>query len=59
VRAAQAELEFELEIVDIAGHPALESAYREDLPVVEIEGRRAFRYFVEPQALRERIAAAS
>ena len=59
MRGAQAALEFELAIVDIAGDPALESAYRENLPVVEIDGRRAFRYFVEPQALRERIAAAS
>jgi hypothetical protein len=59
VREAQAELEFELRIVDIAGDPVLESAYREDLPVVEIDGSRAFRYFVDPRALRERIAAAS
>lgn len=59
VRQAQAELEFELEIVDIEGNRALEAAYREDLPVVEIDGSRAFRYFVDPRALRERIVAAS
>jgi glutaredoxin len=57
VEDAQAELGFELEVVSIDGEPALEAAYREHLPVVEIDGERAFTYFVEPQALRERVAA--
>ena len=30
--------------VDITGDPALEAAYREWLPVVEIDGERAFVY---------------
>jgi len=30
--------------------------YRELLPVVEIDGQRAFTYFVEPDALRARLA---
>jgi glutaredoxin len=57
VEDAQAELGFELEVVSIDGEPALEAAYRQHLPVVEIDGERAFTYFVEPQALRERVAA--
>jgi hypothetical protein len=56
VRAARDELGFELEEVDIAGDPVLEARYREWLPVVEIEGERAFTYFVEPQALRRKVA---
>jgi hypothetical protein len=28
------------------------------LPVVEIDGERAFTYFVEPQALRRKVAQA-
>jgi glutaredoxin len=56
VREAQAELGFGLEVVAIDGDPALEAAYREHLPVVEIDGERAFTYFVEPNALRERLA---
>ena len=32
--------------VDITGDPALEAEYREWLPVVEIDGRRRFTYFV-------------
>jgi hypothetical protein len=47
------------EEVDITGDPELEAAYREWLPVVEIDGERAFVYFVDPDALRRKIAAQS
>ena len=55
VAEARAELGFTLELVDIGGVPALESAYRESIPVVEIDGVRAFTYFVSPEALRARL----
>ena len=58
VEEARRELGFEVEVVDIDGDPALESAYRELIPVVEVDGERAFTYFVEPHALRARIASA-
>jgi Glutaredoxin-like domain (DUF836) len=57
VQDARAELGFELELVDIGGDEELEARYRELLPVVEIDGERAFTYFVEPTALRARIVA--
>jgi glutaredoxin len=47
---------FTLEIVDITDDPALERAYRELLPVVEIDGRRAFHHVVSPAELRARLA---
>jgi glutaredoxin len=56
VREIQAELGFELELVDIAGDPELEAGYREHLPVVEVDGRRTFTYFVEPDALRAKLS---
>jgi glutaredoxin len=56
VRAARVELGFELEVVDIGGDSALEARYREHVPVVEIDGERAFTYFVDPVALRDRLA---
>jgi glutaredoxin len=59
VEQLRTELAFGLEIVDIDGDPALEAAYRELIPVVEIDGERAFTYFVEPQALRARLGAAT
>ena len=57
VRGVQAELGFELELVEIDGEPELEARYREDLPVVEIDGVRAFTYFVQPDALRRELGA--
>jgi glutaredoxin len=51
----QADTSFELEVVSIDGDPDLEARYREQLPVVEIDGERAFTYFVEPDALRHRL----
>ena len=47
------------ERVDIGGDPALEAEYRTLIPVVEVDGERAFTYFVQPEALRERLAANS
>ena len=47
----------DFERVDIAGSPELEAAYREAIPVVEIDGERAFTYFVQPDALRQRLKA--
>jgi hypothetical protein len=58
VQEAREEIGFELDVVEIDGDPELESAYREHLPVVEIDGEQAFAYFVEPHALRERLLAA-
>jgi hypothetical protein len=56
LEAARAEHGFQLEEVDISGDPELEARYREWLPVVEIDGERAFTYFVQPDALRAKLA---
>ena len=53
------ELGFDLREVDITGDPALEAEYREWLPVVEIDGRRRFTYYVQPDALRRAVAQAA
>jgi glutaredoxin len=45
--------------VDITDDPELEAVYREWLPVVEIDGERAFVYFVDPDVFRRKIAAQS
>ena len=57
LEAVRAEQDFELEEVDISGDEELEAQYREWLPVVEIDGERAFTYFVQPDALRQRLKA--
>jgi hypothetical protein len=56
VDAARERTPFTLELVDIGGDEALEAAYRELLPVVEIDGVRAFTYFVPLEALVARVA---
>jgi glutaredoxin len=46
------------EVVDITGDTQLEATYREWLPVVEIEGRRAFVYYVDEAAYRRKLSQA-
>jgi hypothetical protein len=56
VASLRDELGFSLEEIDIGGIPDLEERYREWLPVVEIDGERAFVYHVHEDAFRRRIA---
>ena len=44
------------EAVDITGVAELEERYREWLPVVEIDGERAFVYYVDEDALRRKLS---
>ena len=53
------ELGFSLTEVDITGDAELESRYRELLPVVEIDGVRAFVYHVDPAGFRRKLGAQS
>ncbi len=46
-------------LVDITGDPELEAAYREWLPVVEIDGARAFVYYVDEGAYRRKLSQTS
>ena len=56
---AQAELRFELEEIAIDGDVELEARYRELIPVVEIDGKQEFVYFVDPTALRRKLTQTS
>jgi glutaredoxin len=49
----------EFEEVDISGDAELEARYREWLPVVEIDGERAFVYYVDAAALRRKLLTQS
>ena len=42
--------------VDITGDPELEARYREWLPVLEIDGERAFVYYLDEPALRKKLS---
>ena len=55
----QSELSFDLREVDITGDPDLEAAYREWLPVIEIDGRRRFTYHLQVEVFRAAVAQAT
>jgi glutaredoxin len=48
---------FEIVERDISSDTALERAYLERIPVVALEGRELFEYFVDESALRDALAA--
>jgi glutaredoxin len=58
-RAVLVEAGVEFEEVDVGCDPELEARYREWLPVVEVDGERAFVYYVDPRALRRKLEAQS
>jgi glutaredoxin len=45
----------EYDAVDITGDETLEARYREWLPVVEIDGERAFVYYIDEGALMRKL----
>ncbi len=55
LRGLQAELGFALEERDITTDDALQRAYFERIPVVELDGEVLFEYFVQEAVLRERL----
>jgi hypothetical protein len=54
----RAEVPFALREVDIAGDPALTERYGNEIPVVLIDGRKAFKYHVDEAELRRKLAFA-
>lgn len=55
---ARAQLEawwIPFDAVDITGDPELEARYREWLPVLEIDGERAFVYYLDEAAVRRKL----
>jgi glutaredoxin len=59
VGALREELGFTLREVDISGDADLEARYREFLPVVEIDGERAFVYHVDAEGFRRKLDRAA
>jgi glutaredoxin len=59
LRSERDRLGFDLVEVDISGDPGLEAAYREEIPVVTVAGRKAFKYRVDPVELERRVRSAT
>jgi glutaredoxin len=59
VLSVRLERDFELAEVDITLDPALNREYGERIPVLAVDGEEAFEYFVDRQALAERLGRVS
>jgi len=55
VAAVERDLPLEVDEVDIDGDPALVAAYGDQVPVLLVNGRKAFKYRVDAATLRERV----
>ena len=55
LRKLRSELRFELSEVDITTDEALHRAYFERIPVVKLGAEELFEYFVDEDALRQRL----
>jgi Glutaredoxin-like domain (DUF836) len=53
--ALQRELGFALDEIDITTDPVLYDAFREEIPVGYLDGRKLFKYQVDPGLLRRQL----
>jgi glutaredoxin len=56
ILAVRRQIDFEFQEIDIGLDAELFDLYRFDVPVVEIDGRRAFKHRVDPEALKEKLS---
>jgi hypothetical protein len=55
ILAVRKEVEFEFREVDIGWSGDLYEDYKHDIPVIEVDGKRAFKYRVDAAALKKRL----
>ena len=56
VKGVVREIPATVEEIDVDGDPALVAAYGDQVPVLCVNGRKAFKYRVDAPALRARLA---
>jgi hypothetical protein len=56
ILAVRREVAFDFREVDIGWEGDLYEDHKHSIPVVEIDGRRAFKYRVDPQELKKRLS---
>jgi glutaredoxin len=57
IAAARRSAEFRYEEIDIDGDPEFRARYNDEVPVVAINGVKAFKYRVDPKELLRKLAA--
>ncbi len=55
IDTVRADRAFDLDVVDVDTDPDLVAKYGNEVPVILVNGRKAFKYRVEPSALRDRL----
>jgi hypothetical protein len=55
ILAVRQEVAFEFREIDIGWSGDLYEDYKHDIPVIEVDGKRAFKYRVDPLALKQRL----
>ena len=59
IRRVRAKIPFAFRSIDIDRDPKLVSLYNEEVPVIFVNGEKAFRYRVDAQELRKRLRNSS
>ena len=57
IAAARHHADFDYTEIDIDGDPALRHLYNDEVPVIAIDGRKAFKYKVDMHELLKKLAA--
>ncbi len=57
LQKARRRVEFNIEKVDIDQHPEMRSLYNDEVPVIAIDGKKAFKYHVDLDEFLRRLAA--
>ena len=57
IGAARRRADFDYDEIDIDGDPELRRLYNEEVPVITINGRKAFKYKVDMNELLKKLAA--
>ena len=55
LRRVSRRADFDLEEIDIDSDPELRALYHEEVPVIAINGRKAFKYHVDEASLLKRL----
>lgn len=55
IESVRTDRTFDLEIIDVDSDPALVALYTNDVPVILVNGRKAFKYRVDANELRARL----
>jgi len=57
ISALRGKAEFDYEEIDIDSDPDLRARYNDEVPVIAIDGRKAFKYHIDPTEFLKKLAS--